>query len=75
MSSPKKESKFTRGDVFAPRQEAHKMVREANVKQATAEKQLREAQGKVTTASSYKIILFPLPLVESATLTSPSDPP
>ena len=28
-------------------QEAHKMVREANVKQAGAEKQLKEAQGKV----------------------------
>lgn len=29
------------------RQEAHKMVREANVKRAAAEKQLKEAQGKV----------------------------
>lgn len=29
------------------RQEAHKMVHEANVKQAAAEKQLKEAQGKV----------------------------
>lgn len=28
-------------------QEAHRMVREANVKQAGAEKQLKEAQGKV----------------------------
>lgn len=28
-------------------QEAHKMVHEANVKQAAAEKQLKEAQGKV----------------------------
>ncbi|CAL8356556.1 unnamed protein product [Lota lota] len=28
-------------------EEAHKMVREANVKQATAEKRLREAQGKI----------------------------
>ncbi|XP_063783549.1 rab-3A-interacting protein isoform X2 [Pseudophryne corroboree] len=28
-------------------EEAHKMVREANVKQATAEKQLKEAQGKI----------------------------
>uniref|UniRef100_S4R639 RAB3A interacting protein (rabin3) n=1 Tax=Petromyzon marinus TaxID=7757 RepID=S4R639_PETMA len=28
-------------------EEAHKMVREANVKQATAEKQLNEAQGKI----------------------------
>lgn len=30
-------------------QEAHKMVREANIKQANAEKQLKEALGKVTT--------------------------
>lgn len=29
-------------------QEAHKMVRDANVKQAAAEKQLKEAQGKVS---------------------------
>lgn len=29
-------------------QEAHKMVREANTKQAAAEKQLREARGKVS---------------------------
>lgn len=33
-------------------QEAHKMVREANVKQATAEKQLKEAQGKVILSMS-----------------------
>lgn len=33
-------------------QEAHKMVREANVKQANAEKQLKEALGKVTTRNT-----------------------
>lgn len=33
-------------------QEAHKMVHEANVKQAAAEKQLKEAQGKVSEAVS-----------------------
>lgn len=33
------------------------MVREANIKQATAEKQLREAQGKVS--FSYLFILWP----------------
>ncbi|XP_013929573.1 PREDICTED: rab-3A-interacting protein-like [Thamnophis sirtalis] len=32
-------------------EEAHKMVREANIKQATAEKQLKEAQGKVSSNS------------------------
>lgn len=35
-------------------QEAHKMVREANVKQANAEKQLKEALGKVTTLNTHK---------------------
>lgn len=30
------------------------MVREANVKQATAEKQLKEALGKVTTLNTHK---------------------
>lgn len=34
-------------------QEAHKMVREANVKQAGAEKQLKEAQGKVSHVVVY----------------------
>lgn len=34
-------------------QEAHKMVNEANVKQATAEKQVKEAQGKVGDANPY----------------------
>ena len=34
--------------VIVAFQEAHKMVREANVKQAAAEKQLQEAQGKVS---------------------------
>ena len=29
-------------------QEAHAMVREANIKQAVAEKKLKEAQGKVS---------------------------
>lgn len=33
--------------VSISQQEAHKMVREANVKRAAAEKQLKEAQGKV----------------------------
>lgn len=36
------------------RQEAHKMVHEANVKQAGAEKQLKEAQGKVCDVVSLK---------------------
>lgn len=35
---------------YLSQQEAHKMVREANVKRAAAEKQLKEAQGKVCEA-------------------------
>lgn len=38
----------TRGLKLSLVQEAHKMVREANTKQAAAEKQLREARGKVS---------------------------
>lgn len=38
-------------------QEAHKMVREANTKQAASEKQLREARGKVRTALSVALFL------------------
>ena len=56
------------GDVSAPRQEAHKMVREANIKQATAEKQLCEAQGKVTVVSSSSTLSSPLVELLSLTL-------
>lgn len=40
-------------DLKSLLQEAHKMVREANVKQAAAEKQLKEALGKVVSYFSY----------------------
>lgn len=39
-------------------QEAHKMVKEANVKQANAEKQLKEALGKVTTLNTHSLQRF-----------------
>lgn len=39
-------------------QEAHKMVKEANVKQAAAEKQLKEAQGKVSLFPACLFCLF-----------------
>jgi len=42
---------------FSLVQEAHKMVREANTKQAASEKQLREARGKVRTALSATLSL------------------
>ena len=50
------------------------MVREANVKQATAEKQLREAQGKVTAASSSSPLSSPLVELLSLTLWSAGVP-
>ena len=50
------------------------MVREANVKQAAAEKQLREAQGKVTTVSSSSLLSSPLVELLSLTLWSPGVP-
>lgn len=40
-------------------QEAHKMVHEANVKQAAAEKQLKEAQGKVSEVVSPSLCVCP----------------
>ncbi|CAL8325518.1 guanine nucleotide exchange factor for Rab-3A isoform X1 [Gadus morhua] len=50
-------------------EEAHKMVREANVKQAAAEKQLREAQGKID------VLLAEVTALKTLVLTStPSTP-
>ncbi|XP_041268588.1 guanine nucleotide exchange factor for Rab-3A isoform X3 [Onychostruthus taczanowskii] len=42
-----KGSEFLRDELHKAQKEAHKMVREANTKQAAAEKQLREARGKI----------------------------
>ncbi|XP_035258395.1 rab-3A-interacting protein isoform X1 [Anguilla anguilla] len=51
-------------------EEAHKMVREANVKQATAEKQLKEALGKIDVLQAEVAALKTLVL--STSPTSPS---
>lgn len=48
-------------------EEAHKMVREANVKQATAEKQLKEAQGKIDVLQAEVAALKTLVLSTSPT--------
>uniref|UniRef100_F7BVX9 RAB3A interacting protein n=1 Tax=Ornithorhynchus anatinus TaxID=9258 RepID=F7BVX9_ORNAN len=48
-------------------EEAHKMVREANVKQATAEKQLKEAQGKIDVLQAEVAALKTLVLSSSPT--------
>uniref|UniRef100_A0A3P9K9H7 RAB3A interacting protein (rabin3) n=1 Tax=Oryzias latipes TaxID=8090 RepID=A0A3P9K9H7_ORYLA len=49
-------------------QEAHKMVREANVKQATAEKQLKEALGKID------VLQAEVQALKTLVLSSPSSP-
>ncbi|XP_077788491.1 guanine nucleotide exchange factor for Rab-3A isoform X4 [Podarcis muralis] len=42
-----KGSEFLKEELHRAQKEAHKMVREANTKQAASEKQLREARGKI----------------------------
>lgn len=54
-------------------EEAHKMVREANIKQATAEKQLKEAQGKIDVLQAEVAALKTLVL--SSSPTSPTQEP
>ncbi|XP_024145530.1 rab-3A-interacting protein isoform X1 [Oryzias melastigma] len=49
-------------------QEAHKMVREANVKQANAEKQLKEALGKID------VLQAEVQALKTLVLSSPSSP-
>ncbi|XP_055986632.1 rab-3A-interacting protein isoform X2 [Sorex fumeus] len=57
-------------ELAKAQREAHKMVREANVKQATAEKQLKEAQGKIDVLQAEVAALKTLVL--SSSPTSPS---
>uniref|UniRef100_A0A1A8I9R2 RAB3A interacting protein (Rabin3) n=2 Tax=Nothobranchius TaxID=28779 RepID=A0A1A8I9R2_NOTKU len=49
-------------------QEAHKMVREANIKQATAEKQLKEALGKID------VLQAEVQALKTLVLSSPTSP-
>ncbi|XP_067856145.1 rab-3A-interacting protein [Heptranchias perlo] len=51
-------------------EEAHKMVREANIKQAAAEKQFKEAQGKIDVLQAEVAALKTL--VQSSSPTSPT---
>lgn len=52
-------------------EEAHKMVREANVKQATAEKQLKEAQGKIDVMQAEVSALKTLVLTSTPSSPNP----
>uniref|UniRef100_A0A8B9J6L1 GDP/GTP exchange factor Sec2 N-terminal domain-containing protein n=1 Tax=Astyanax mexicanus TaxID=7994 RepID=A0A8B9J6L1_ASTMX len=54
-------------ELAKAQQEAHKMVREANVKQATAEKQLKEALGKIDVLQAEVAALKTLVLSTSPT--------
>ncbi|XP_072528851.1 rab-3A-interacting protein isoform X3 [Salminus brasiliensis] len=56
-------------------EEAHKMVREANVKQATAEKQLKEALGKIDVLQAEVAALKTLVLSTSPTSPCKELPP
>ncbi|KAM6153310.1 rab-3A-interacting protein isoform 1-T1 [Erethizon dorsatum] len=60
-------------ELAKAQREAHKMVREANVKQATAEKQLKEAQGKIDVLQAEVAALKTLVL--SSSPTSPTQEP
>ncbi|EPY85116.1 RAB3A interacting protein isoform alpha 2-like protein [Camelus ferus] len=60
-------------ELAKAQREAHKMVREANVKQATAEKQLKEAQGKIDVLQAEVAALKTLVL--STSPTSPTQEP
>ncbi|XP_012576098.1 PREDICTED: rab-3A-interacting protein isoform X1 [Condylura cristata] len=60
-------------ELAKAQREAHKMVREANVKQATAEKQLKEAQGKIDVLQAEVAALKALVL--SSSPTSPTQEP
>uniref|UniRef100_A0A3P9K9I9 RAB3A interacting protein (rabin3) n=1 Tax=Oryzias latipes TaxID=8090 RepID=A0A3P9K9I9_ORYLA len=55
-------------ELAKAQREAHKMVREANVKQATAEKQLKEALGKID------VLQAEVQALKTLVLSSPSSP-
>ncbi|KAG7497904.1 hypothetical protein JOB18_045737 [Solea senegalensis] len=55
-------------ELAKAQREAHKMVREANVKQATAEKQLREALGKID------VLQAEVQALKTLVLSSPTSP-
>ncbi|XP_041934811.1 rab-3A-interacting protein isoform X3 [Alosa sapidissima] len=62
-------------ELAKAQREAHKMVREANVKQAAAEKQLKEALGKIDVLQAEVAALKTLVLSTSPTSPSKELPP
>ncbi|XP_046878989.1 rab-3A-interacting protein isoform X2 [Hypomesus transpacificus] len=62
-------------ELAKAQREAHKMVREANVKQATAEKQLKEALGKIDVLQAEVLALKTLVLSSSPTSPCQDLPP
>ncbi|XP_072528853.1 rab-3A-interacting protein isoform X4 [Salminus brasiliensis] len=62
-------------ELAKAQREAHKMVREANVKQATAEKQLKEALGKIDVLQAEVAALKTLVLSTSPTSPCKELPP
>ncbi|XP_036375816.1 rab-3A-interacting protein isoform X3 [Megalops cyprinoides] len=62
-------------ELAKAQREAHKMVREANVKQATAEKQLKEALGKIDVLQAEVAALKTLVLSTSPTSPCKDMPP
>ncbi|KAF7229388.1 rab-3A-interacting protein isoform X3 [Nothobranchius furzeri] len=55
-------------ELMKAQKEAHKMVREANIKQATAEKQLKEALGKID------VLQAEVQALKTLVLSSPTSP-
>uniref|UniRef100_A0A8C4X391 RAB3A interacting protein (rabin3) n=1 Tax=Erpetoichthys calabaricus TaxID=27687 RepID=A0A8C4X391_ERPCA len=62
-------------ELAKAQREAHKMVREANIKQATAEKQLKEAHGKIDMLLAEVAALKTLVLSSSPTSPTKDMPP
>ncbi|KAJ3612634.1 hypothetical protein NHX12_020901 [Muraenolepis orangiensis] len=68
MEAREKSSERMKEDLIKAQREAHKMVREANIKQATAEKQLTEALGKID------VLQAEVSALKTLVLSSPTSP-
>ncbi|XP_067110458.1 rab-3A-interacting protein isoform X3 [Osmerus mordax] len=75
MEVREKGNERLKDELAKAQREAHKMVREANVKQATAEKQLKEALGKIDVLQAEVLALKTLVLSSSPTSPCQDLPP